>query len=382
MASNKPLRILVFIDWYLPGYRAGGPIRSVANLVKRLPHDFSIVTSDRDHMSTTPYEGISSDTWTTGPQGEQVLYLPPASQHRKRLKAIIRETDCDVIYINSLFSLRFALLPLWVAKRGRTSARIILAPRGMLKSGALTVKAGKKKWFLRGAKLIGLFKDIRWHATNHDERKEIQRTFGDVDIRVAPNLVVASDASGDRLDKARGTLRLVSVARVSQEKNVLKSLDYIAGMNGALGEVELTWYGTHQDQDYLQQCRARAADIPHAKIDFPGAIPPQQIPDVLRSAHFFFLPTLGENYGHAIVESFLNGLPVLISDRTPWTQLEEKKAGWELPLDRILFSEILNHLVVMEQEDYAVLTAGAAQLGQEIANSEKDFNRNQSLFNG
>ena len=39
-------KILVFIDWYLPGYRAGGPIQSIANLVNHLDDelDISIVT--------------------------------------------------------------------------------------------------------------------------------------------------------------------------------------------------------------------------------------------------------------------------------------------------------------------------------------------------
>ena len=43
-------KILVFIDWYLPGFRAGGPIRSCANLISHLSDefDFNIVTTDTD----------------------------------------------------------------------------------------------------------------------------------------------------------------------------------------------------------------------------------------------------------------------------------------------------------------------------------------------
>jgi hypothetical protein len=29
-------KILVFVDWYLPGYKAGGQIRSVASMVGHL----------------------------------------------------------------------------------------------------------------------------------------------------------------------------------------------------------------------------------------------------------------------------------------------------------------------------------------------------------
>lgn len=44
------------------------------------------------------------------------------------------------------------------------------------------------------------------------------------------------------------------------------------------------------------------------------------------------MPTFNENYGHAIVESFVAGLPVVISDRTPWRNLEKINAGWDIPL--------------------------------------------------
>ena len=38
MSSRK--KILVAIDWYLPGYKAGGPIRSCASIINCLKDDF------------------------------------------------------------------------------------------------------------------------------------------------------------------------------------------------------------------------------------------------------------------------------------------------------------------------------------------------------
>ena len=51
---GKP-QVLVFIDWYKPYYKAGGPVRSMVNLVEHLSDriDFHIVTSDRDYMATS-----------------------------------------------------------------------------------------------------------------------------------------------------------------------------------------------------------------------------------------------------------------------------------------------------------------------------------------
>ena len=380
MESSNPRKILVFVDWYVPGYKAGGPIRSVANLVARLPHEFSIVTSNCDHMASEPYANLPSGEWVKGERGERIMYLEPATVNPKRLRTLMREQDYDVIYINSIFSLRFALMPLQAAKRARGNAQVIVAPRGMLKKGALSVKAKKKKLFLKTSKVLGLFKRVRWHATNNQERAEIRKVFGDVPSRVAPNLVASLGEVKPPPEKQAGTVRLVAVARVSPEKNVLNALKFLAGANRALGKVELTWYGTQQDQAYLQQCLKAAEAMPHHSITFPGDIHPDHVPEVLADAHFFYLPTLGENFGHAIVEAFMSGTPVLISDRTPWHKLEGARAGWELPLDRILFSEMIGHMVALDQEGYAPLAAGAARFGKRIANNPKDLQRNLDLF--
>ncbi len=42
MSDNADVRphVGLFIDWYLPGFRAGGPIQSMANLVAHLSSDF------------------------------------------------------------------------------------------------------------------------------------------------------------------------------------------------------------------------------------------------------------------------------------------------------------------------------------------------------
>jgi glycosyltransferase involved in cell wall biosynthesis len=53
----------------------------------------------------------------------------------------------------------------------------------------------------------------------------------------------------------------------------------------------------------------------------------------LRRFALFFFPTRGENYGHVIHEALAAGLPMLVSDQTPWKRLAERGIGWDLSLD-------------------------------------------------
>jgi hypothetical protein len=45
------------------------------------------------------------------------------------------------------------------------------------------------------------------------------------------------------------------------------------------------------------------------------------------SNHIFFLPTIDENFGHAIVENFLHYRPCLLSNNTPWNDNSNFNAG-------------------------------------------------------
>ena len=65
---------------------------------------------------------------------------------------------------------------------------------------------------------------------------------------------------------------------------------------------------------------------------YKGEVPPDQVKRTLARHDLFFFPTRGENFGHVIFESLAAGVPVLISDQTPWSDVETHEVGWSLPL--------------------------------------------------
>ena len=91
-------RVLVFTAHYLPGYKAGGPIRSVQNVVAALGEefDFRIFTSDRDYGDTTAYASVPINRWTSV-DGAHVFY---ADRRHRRIGQILRclhECDPDIV---------------------------------------------------------------------------------------------------------------------------------------------------------------------------------------------------------------------------------------------------------------------------------------------
>ena len=373
-------KILVFSDWFLPGYKAGGPIRSLANLVHSLDIDFWIVTRITDHHSTQPYEGIQRGAWTQHRANVQVCYVDQKDVTALFVKKILREHSFDYIYFNSLFSPIFTLLPLRAARAMGMAERCVLAPRGMLKPGALSIKSKKKKIFLFVSRLLGWFNNIRWHATNEQEKQEIIHHYGkSCAVFIAPNLASIIDSNDEPVEKVSGSLKLVSIARISAEKGIREAIQFLKCAELKTG-VECVFFGTQQDEAYLNECKQLASQIEGARISFPGEIPPEEIPNVLQNAHFFYMATWGENFGHAIAEALQHGKPVIISDRTPWRNLKTTNAGWDLPLEEKSFTEILRVSHSMNQTEYNVWSNGAKSFGHAHANDPRHLQTYYSLF--
>ena len=63
--NMKKKKILIFIDWFIPAYKAGGPIQSVSNMVTHLKSefDFWIYTSNSDLNEPLSLPSKSLNKW-------------------------------------------------------------------------------------------------------------------------------------------------------------------------------------------------------------------------------------------------------------------------------------------------------------------------------
>lgn len=374
-------KILIFIDWYLPGYKAGGPIQSVANLVQHFKDefDFSIVTRDTDYCETTPYTSVKSDQWNKI-EGVNIFYISQKNLSRKTIKSIIRKIEYDTVYLNGIFSLYFTLLPL-VLLRKKHNKRIVIAARGMFAESALGVKKTKKAFFLRAVKVINLFDKVIFHATNEIEKKDIRNALGEkYEVRTAANLPQKNTISElPQRKKDTTTLRLVNIARIAPEKNLLYALQ---ALKDVTRNVEFDFYGPIYSQEYWNQCKAEMDALPqNVRAIYKGSIESDKVLDVLSGYHFLFMPTQGENFGHIILQSLMTGCPVIISDQTPWKNLIKKNAGYDLPLDNMsAFSKKIDELVKMNQDDYNKLSASAFDYANSYLSNTEIIEQNRHLF--
>lgn len=374
--------ILLFTDWYEPGFKAGGPIQSCKNIVNMMSdtYDFRIFTSDRDLGDKEPYHDIRRDTWLQLPNGAHIWYASPEFVRASNIRKIVAEVSPAIVYLNSMFSSGFSLLPLWVLGSSRFKGRIILAPRGMLNTSAVSRKKWKKKIFLSLFALSRISRQIIFHATDKQEQVDIQRYFRNkAQVFLIENIPNVSDNWTAR-NKQPGQLNCIFVSRIHPIKNLLYAINVVKSITAC--SVWFDIYGTVEDEKYFQRCLAAMSQAnPRVHINFKGAVANSSIFNVLENYHVFFLPTEGENFGHVIFEALSSGCVLLISDRTPWKDLRERNAGWALPLkDSRSFADKLHQLCSMNEEVFNEKSRAAFQYARECLASMNLKKRYSSLF--
>lgn len=376
---NNRKKILVFSDWFVPGYKAGGPIRSLFHITQNVHHDFFVVTRNTDYHSVIPYENVSTNEWNQLSSNCKVFYLSESEFTNEAIEKFIQEIQPDWIYLNSLFSPNFTIKPLWVLRKLGILSQTIVAPRGMLTSGALSIKSRKKRVFIFLAKYLGYYKGVKWHATNPDEIQEIKSRFGsNANVHLAPVLSASAPEKLTSKIKEVNVLRLITLARISPEKGVREAIEWVCKIPNVCSVV-LDIYGAIPDTEYAKKCK-ELAEASEGRANIKGEVNPNLISQTLSNYHFFILPTKGENFGHAIAEALVNGVPVIISDRTPWKHISSKNAGWDLPLDKDEFIQAIKQACIMDQREFDRMVASAQLLGNELTNSDEIIRANQNLF--
>ena len=337
-----------------------GPVVSLKELMAALENDFRFTVLARAHLGLPHRAEEAQNIWA--------------------LRRLLNQQPLDLIHLNSLFD-RELTIPIlflrWAALIVRTP--VILSPRGEFSAGALEFKSARKRAYLELARSLGLLSDVWLHATTAEEERDILRTFPYArGVIVAPNLrSLRPPQAAPEIDGSR--TRIVFLSRIDRMKN----LDYaIQVLSSVRSPVRFDIYGPITHPDHWEECKHAIAKLPrNLDVRYLGPIPNNEVNQTLAAYDLFFLPSRGENFGHAIFDAFEAGLPVLISDRTPWRELERLEAGWSLPLTSPrTFASAIDTFAQMNQAEREKLRLGSRRLAERYVSNEKLIGSYREMF--
>lgn len=378
--ASKPV-VLVLLGAYWPKHDATGPNQSLRAYVTALSEEFDFLVVGRDGPPGTDSTNACREGWTDDGLVKarhcRVSHLGAVG-----LRDILRSTPHDIMMLNGFFDREFTIPALSMRRLGLIPRMpTILAPRGEFSPGALGLKQVRKQAYLLAARGLHLLDEVSLHATSEQEADEIRGGCPWArDIVVAPNIRVLGPLPKLAARSDDGRLRVVFLSRVDRKKN----LDYaIKVLAHARAPVRFDIFGPANDPAYWAECEQLISRLPaHVEVHYRGTIPNADVPATLAGYDVFLLPTRGENFGHAIFDALEVGLPVLISDQTPWRDLEQIGAGWDLPLanpDR--FAATIDRMAALPADERIAMRRAARSLAETSLRESDAVARMRAMLN-
>jgi len=305
--------------------RHGGPSKSVRRLsvaLAELGHAVTLLATEPGSGTSRTEGNLRIDTF-----------------HRDRphrlcssggLRARLRQLEAEIVHHHSLW-----LRTLHYAHRRAKAlaAPLVVSPRGMMAKWAWS----RRNWRKRLARQLvhpGALRAVAgWHATSAQEAADIRHCGFAQPICLAPNGVdppsaESMDAAGywrKMCPEAAGRPVALFYSRFHRKKRVLELID--AWLEHGPRHWLLLMAGIPQEYsaEMLNEYVLRNSGAGRVRVlSGVGHPPPYSV------ASLFLLPSHDENFGLAIAEALVHGVPAIVTDTTPWRPLNDH-GGWCVP---------------------------------------------------
>lgn len=356
--QNTLKNILIIMGRYLPGYKDGGPVRSIKNLTDYLGEEyiFRILTCDRDHGDESPYPNIKVNDWNRVGNAD-VYYVSPGGFTQDIIVKLAQNTD--LVYVCGCFN-DYAINTLIAKRLGRIKVPVFIASMGLFSPLEFKRKFIKKKLFVSLFNILGLFKNVYWSATTEMEARGILHQINTKreKIFIAEDLPRIVAATPIFKQKKSNELKIVWLSRIAPNKNLLGVIETLREVKG---NISFEIYGSVHDKEYWEKCLSCLKKLSqNIEWKYNGNVDSEQVIEIFRQHHLFVFLSFGENYGHVIHEALSAGCPCILSDQTPWQDLEMYSSGYVVSLsetDQIV--EKIDYYYKMSAEDFQNVVSSA-----------------------
>jgi glycosyltransferase involved in cell wall biosynthesis len=339
------IKVLVLTGYYLPGYKSGGILRNVVNTIEYLREycEFWVLTRDRDFGDEYPYEEKSSGEWI---KDEHIFiqYLSKEMVEFRYLQKLLNSSSWDVIFLTSFFdplTIKFLIIRYFCRIKFK---RVIVSPFGEFSWASFRQKLIKKLFFIAVSRLMGLHSGVIWRVSSDEEANELIRVMSPPkntvmvtgDLPMPINSVIQQNLMPIKLDSfinLQTELKVIFLSRISSEKNLDIALKILSQVRS---NIIFDIYGPIENKSYWRECQKIITTLPtNIVVTYCGVVRPDKILEIFGMYDLFLFPSGGEAYGNVIAESLTAGTPVLVSQNTPWKNLEKDDLGWDINLKNI-----------------------------------------------
>ncbi|MBD2343219.1 hormogonium polysaccharide biosynthesis glycosyltransferase HpsP [Anabaena subtropica] len=341
----------------------GGPSQMVLGLAPALAKEGAEVT-----VITTDSNGDSGQTPLDVPlnipikqDGYEIIYFrcSPFRRYKFSLDLLkwlkIHAHEYDIAHIHALFS------P--VSSAAATVCRqhnlpYILRPLGTLDPADLQKKKQLKKLYVNIIERRNLAGAAAIHFTSEQEAK-ISARFGVstrdlvIPLGVIPPPEKAENIVTNQLEMPKDVSLILFMSRIDPKKGLNLLIPALEKLLASGNNFHFVLAGTNpQDPNYEQKIKDQITNSPlRSHTTITGFVSGELKASLLQAADLFVLPSYYENFGIAVAEAMVAGVPVVISDQVHiWQQVGDSQSGWVGTTDVESLVELLQQALQNPQE--------------------------------
>jgi len=331
------LRVLHVTPYFAPAFRYGGPPRSILGLCHAL-----VASGVEVEVLTTTANG--SEELPAAPEGTEyegirVRYFPLAWPKRYwRARGLAAALDralpeADLVHVHGLWNLTGSTA---VARARAARLPYVISPRGMLQPAAMRRHRALKTaayWAVERSNIRGA---ACLHATSPSEQQQIA-TCGPTVVTI-PNGVTPVVVSAEALDRLRQRAGLAAddeVVMCLGRLHPIKRLDLLAAAFAIVcrdrPRARLVIAGPDEG-GYRQRVEPLFAPVAEA-TRWLGAVDAETAGALFAASRMLVQCSDSESFGMSVAEALAAGLPVVVTDGTPWSHVEALGIGCSVAQD-------------------------------------------------
>ena len=330
------MKVLIITENFFAGY--GGPYYAIGNkLIYLLKNkiDFKLVYKSTDNFN-----------------------------YKLDLDEIV--DDYDIVHIYGIWK-PFYYRVFYCAKK--KNKKIIISPLGALEPWSLSQKKIKKilALWLYQKRILNNSNHI--HATSEIEKKNIEALGIKTKITVIPHGIEILDKKEKKNDP-NGLKRAIFFSRIHEKKGLLELVEAWSELN--LSQWILDIYGPVSNQKYLKIVISKIQQLNlEKKIKIHNAeYDKNKKEKIFKTSDCFILPSKSENFGISIGEALAHGLPVITTPETPWSEINNYKAGIVYNIEKDNLIEVLKSFLSKSDNEYYNMGLNGQRLIKEKFNND------------
>lgn len=229
---------------------------------------------------------------------------------------------------------------------------IVLHPHGMLEPWSLARHSRRKQFLLSLFQRRCLcFVDL-FMATSHQERLSLLRLGFKAPIAVIP--IGFNNLKTSLHRPSISPRKLLFLSRIHPKKGLhmlLRSWSQISAPNWILQVAG-------PDAGDLTSSLALVSELSiHERVQFLGNLDASSKSAAYGQASLFVLPSYSENFGIVVLEALSHGLPVIVTDTTPWHDVQTYSCGWSIPPTEDSLATTLRHALSLPSSTLTIMGA-------------------------